>query len=206
MTEIHIHYLGPQHVDEAARLLANAFRDDPVMQYFYPFNDQRAKECRVALMRFACQVRLELNGPLLGLMEGDRLWGVAGLSPPEKKPWPPSLNDHYSDLEKVVGPEAIQRQEAYSDLVDRHRPPESHYFVGVLGVDPEAWGRGFGRRLLDEAHRISNADPISQGVWLDTENPKNVDFYKHLGYQVVAEVPLDQLTIWCLYRLDDSPQ
>ena len=206
MTEPQIQMLGEQHLDEAAGLLANAFRDDPVMHYFYPFDEPRAKECRLALLRYACQVRLDMKWPLIGIVEGARVWGVAGISAPEKKAWPASLERHYKELEEAVGFEALQRQEAYSELVDRHRPSEPHYFVGVLGVDPQAHGRGFGRRLLDEAQRISRADPDSRGVWLDTENPKNVGFYEHLGYQVVAEVPLDELTIWCLYRLDDSPR
>jgi ribosomal protein S18 acetylase RimI-like enzyme len=197
--------LGEQHLDESARLLANAFRDDPVMHYFYPFDEQQANQCRLALLRFACQVRLDLEWPLIGIVEGTRVWGVAGISAPEKKSWPASLERHYKELEEVVGTEALQRQEAYSDLVDRSRPAEPHYFVGVLGVDPEAQGRGYGRRLLDEAHRMSKSDPQSYGVWLDTENPKNVGFYEHLGYEVVAEVRLEELTIWCLYRLDDSP-
>jgi ribosomal protein S18 acetylase RimI-like enzyme len=176
-------------------MLANAFRDDPVMHYFYPFDEQRAYECRVALLRYACQVRLDLEWPLIGIVEGTCVWGVAGISAPEKKAWPPSLEKHYKELEEAVGTEALLRQEAYSELVDRHRPSEPHYFVGVLGIDPDAQGRGFGRRLLDEANLVSQADPHSREIWLDPENPKNMGFYKHLGYQVVAEVPPEELTI-----------
>jgi hypothetical protein len=37
-------------------------------------------------------------------------------------------------------------------------------------------------------------------VFLDTENPRNVPFYEHCGYEVVSRHKMDSVNICCLFR------
>ena len=70
----------------------------------------------------------------------------------------------------------------------------------MIGVHPEAQGRGYGRMLLDAVQALSEGHSTSTGVALDTENPENVPIYEHCGYRVIAETNLEGVPIWCMLR------
>ena len=67
------------------------------------------------------------------------------------------------------------------------RPKERHFHVGIIGVAPDAQGRGVGRLLLSAIHEVSSADGISVGVALDTENPDSRRIYEVNGYPCTRE-------------------
>jgi GNAT superfamily N-acetyltransferase len=152
-------------------------------------------------MEFSCVVRFELGWPLIGALVGGELAGVVGLTDIDEKPWPASLADYYQTMTARIGSEAAEWLERYAALADTHKPNAPHYGVGVIGVDPTYQGRGVARALLEWLHGVSDADPRSTGVYLDTETAENVRFYEHLGYQVIGHERLgDLLDIWCMFR------
>ena len=51
---------------------------------------------------------------------------------------------------------------------------------------------------------MSAAHPVSRGVALDTETTANVSLYEHCGYRVTAQSRLEDVPIWCMFRLDDA--
>lgn len=53
--------------------------------------------------------------------------------------------------------------------------------VDLLAVQPQARGRGIGRKLLAEAETMARARGLS-GVWLDTHGFQAPDYYPRLGY------------------------
>jgi len=85
-------------------------------------------------------------------------------------------------------------------ISERARPAESHFYLPILAVDPEFQESGCGRALLEALHARSERHPHSTGVCLETENPKNVPFYEHLGYQVIARNTLADFEITTLFR------
>ena len=128
------------------------------------------------------------------------------MTAPEEQPWPPALTASYAEFTAAVGPGAAARFERYAALADVHRPAAPNYGVGVLGVHPEAQGRGYGRRLLAAIQALSAAHPASTGVYLDTENPASKAFYERCGYRVIGRERLDDtVNIWCLFRPDAAP-
>ena len=70
----------------------------------------------------------------------------------------------------------------------------------MIGVDPVHQGKGLGGQLLDTLHAISADHPESSGVWLDTENPRNVPYYQRFGYEVRAHSSLEAVDIWGMFR------
>lgn len=57
------------------------------------------------------------------------------------------------------------------------------------------------RRRLRIVFR-SAREPRSKGVCLETENPRNVPFYEHIGYRVIARNRYAGLEITTLFRPD----
>lgn len=126
--------------------------------------------------------------------------GVANVTEPGEVQWPESLAHKYEILKSAIGPEATGRLERYSEITDSFRPSDPHYHVGVGGFLPEAQGKGYGRKLLGEIHALSEAHPTSIGVALDTENPRNVPIYQHLGYNITTKTMVDDMVVWCMLR------
>lgn len=192
--------LEREQEDDAVLILAHAFRRDPVMNYVFhditSGDDQRLHE----LFRFSCRVRFDLGWPLMGVECDGKLLAVAGIDEPGAADWPQSLSDSYQNFQRVAGPDSVRRLEAYASLPDQHRPAEPHFFLGMVGVHPDAQGRGYARVLLDWLHQASQAHPTSRGVALDTDTDVNVSIYEHFGYEVVGRDALEGHTITTMYR------
>jgi ribosomal protein S18 acetylase RimI-like enzyme len=177
-----------------------AFHDDPLMRYLFGAAGAAYSDHLRALFRFSCAVRLLLDWPLLGSVKDGRLLGVLGVTEPEDKPWPSTLQSVYDQFKAVVGPAASRDLEGHAALTDAHRPKAPHHHLGVLGVHPEGRGKGHTRALLDAFHALADAHPASTGIATDTENPANVPMYEHFGYRVVAQEHIGPVHVWCLFR------
>ncbi len=133
-------------------------------------------------------------------MENGRVCAVACVSYPEFTGWTEDLDHIFTELKRTIGEAAAGRLEQYSQLVDENRPEQAHHFLAVLGVDPDAQGRGFGRMLLEEVHAQAAAHPVSIGVALDTENAHNLPFYRHFGYSLTATSMLEDTKLYHFFR------
>lgn len=188
------------YLEQAVDVLASAFEHDPLMRYLFAESPAPHEQNLRALFRFSCEVRYLLDWPLLGSFDGTRLVGVAGITEPEAKAWPPELESVYGELRAFIGPVAAAGLEEYSRKANVHRPAGPHYHLGVIGVHLTAQGRGHGRALLETLQDLSEKHPTSTGVWLDTETQRNVSIYRRCGYQVVAQTGVADVPIWCMFR------
>jgi GNAT superfamily N-acetyltransferase len=189
-----------EHLDDAVEVLAAAFVADPLMRYLFQDRSSGYRGHLNELFRFSCEVRLHLRWPLLGVMDGNRLVGIVGVSEPAEKAWPPALIEAYDRLKSHIGVSATDRLEKYSDAPKEYLPSGPYYHVGIIGVHPRAQGKGYGRVLLDSVHALSDVHPTSVGTALDTESATNVRIYERLGYRLVGSTRVDDLDIWCLFR------
>jgi ribosomal protein S18 acetylase RimI-like enzyme len=194
--------LGRENLDDAIEVLFHSLVNDPLPHYLFETSNVDYQHSLRELFRFSCEVRLDLDWPLLGCIFNSALAGVAGLSEPEEVPWPESLSKTYRKMRSVIGPQAIERLERYSEIVDSYRPEDPHFYLGVLGVHPSFQGRGLGALLMKEINSISAKHLTSMGVGLDTENPINVRFYERFGYRVVAHMKIDGIDLWSMFRPD----
>lgn len=77
-------------------------------------------------------------------------------------------------------------------------PP--NILLGMIGVVPEHQGRGAGRTLLEYVIAMAEANPVAQGVALDTEVEENVGLYERFGFQVRGQGSVDEMPIWVMFR------
>ena len=66
--------------------------------------------------------------------------------------------------------------------------PEPHWYLLIVGVDPELQGRGLGSTLVKEG--LSRADESNSPCYLDTSEERNLAFYQRQGFAVVGTTPL----------------
>jgi ribosomal protein S18 acetylase RimI-like enzyme len=93
----------------------------------------------------------------------------------------------------------VQRRwsKIFNRLLALH-PTEPHWYLSVLGVDPELQRQGVGRRLLNAwlLHVEAKALP----AYLETDQETNIGFYEPAGFEVVRELRVFGLPIWCMRR------
>lgn len=61
--------------------------------------------------------------------------------------------------------------------------PEHHWFLADLGLIPEARGKGIGKLLLEPV--LNKADDANEHCYCESSNPKNLSFYKRMGFEVI---------------------
>jgi ribosomal protein S18 acetylase RimI-like enzyme len=58
-------------------------------------------------------------------------------------PWPNDLAEEWTRFESAI-PGLAERMAIYDEISARGKPPAPHYYLGVIGVDPDLHGRGVG--------------------------------------------------------------
>lgn len=74
------------------------------------------------------------------------------------------------------------------DKIHKARAPEPHWYLCVVGVDPELQGQGVGSALVREG--LALADRESKPCYLETSDRRNLVFYQRLGFVVLEEATL----------------
>ena len=85
------------------------------------------------------------------------------------------------------------------ELRNKHTP-FPHWYLQLLGVEPECQRLGFGLALLRPM--LDRLDKDKAASCLNTMNGDNVAFYERFGFKVVAEsnVPKTNIGIWLMMR------
>ena len=82
--------------------------------------------------------------------------------------------------------------------LDALHPLDPQWYLALLGVEPEQQGRGLGSALLQRF--VQQVDADEAPAYLETDRPENVAFYGQVGFDVVREVEVLGITVWCMQR------
>jgi ribosomal protein S18 acetylase RimI-like enzyme len=177
--------LKRDEVDEAGGMLGRAFRDSPGYGAIlgHLAEERRTRAITRAKTGFtAAAVRHQIADA--AFVDG-RLVGVALITAPGQWPLPVRVFLRHARGCATAGPRAIANYlRTDGHMVKRH-PKEPHYYLFVLGVEPELQGRGLGRGLL--ARMSARADAEGVPCYLETDKERNVRLYQGAGYRVVTD-------------------
>ena len=71
----------------------------------------------------------------------------------------------------------------------------------MIGVRRALAGTGLGRGLLEAVHQVAAEARESKGVSLSTEVPRNVELYRHFGYQLIGQATVAEgVETWGMFR------
>jgi GNAT superfamily N-acetyltransferase len=182
-----------------ARVLGRAFFDDPVMMWMVPDDARRAR----ALPRiFAAMTRHHfLGGDAVEIATRGGGAGAAALWDPPGR-WKQTPREEFAMMPSfllALGRES-KRGMAVSDLMKRHHPEEPHWYLAVIGSDPDVRGAGFGQALMRS--RLDRCDAEGAPAYLESTRESNVPYYMRFGFEVTGEltVPYGGPTIWQMWR------
>ena len=174
---------------EIAASLARAFHDDPVASYALPSDRRRPGQLR----RFYRERLRTLLPEELVFCDPERR-GAALWAPPDR--W-------HTPLGELLRTRIFTRRSPLflvgGRRVERRHPTEPHYYLAVLGVDPEAQGTGLGSRLLEPM--LERCDREGAPAYLESSKERNLDFYARHGFRVTGRtrLPLGP-PLWFMWR------
>lgn len=188
-----------QH-SRAAETLARAFQDDPMMRFLLPDDVKRVRTLPWFLgtvVRYCrafgeVQVSVEQDAVACWLTPGNttvtlgRIFRSGGALTPVKL--------------GLGGFNRLMKLQAYMAKEHAIHAPDPHYYLYLLGVDPQSQGRRLGRQLLGRV--LGRADLEGKACYLETQNEKNVAVYRSVGFDVtsVGQVAGSTLTVWTMRR------
>ena len=187
-------------VPAAAAALARAFYNDPLQVYTLPDPAER-EERSPALFSAALRYGL-LFGEVLTTpgLEGVAIWiAPDAWDITEER----AAAAGFDRLPIEMGADATERffsVLAIGDEPHRRDVRPDHWWVMVLGVAPEAQGKGLARALLNPI--MNRADTAGQQCYLETANPANITFYERMGFKRITELvhPQSGLRLWTFRR------
>jgi ribosomal protein S18 acetylase RimI-like enzyme len=188
-------------IKAGGEMLARAFQDYPLMEYFVPDGNKRKRKLPGV---FRMQVRHGLKyGEVYAT--STKIEGVAIWFPhhsPHDAWWSNFISGRFL-VPFIVGMETMKRQQAfgaYAGGVRKRVVSFPHWYLQVLGVDPEYRGQGVASRLLKPM--FDRIDKEGLPCFLETQAERNVALYEHLGFRVAEEgtIPGSDIRSWAMLR------
>jgi ribosomal protein S18 acetylase RimI-like enzyme len=169
--------------DAVVRALVRGFDKDPVANYLLRQDAGRARALHsffdIAFRRLTLPVDeswLSSGG------EGAALW-----TPPGKwktlRAWP-----NLFGLARTVGFAHVPHALAAVRRVGREHPPEPHWYLFAIGVQPESQGRGIGSALLRAV--LAQCDERREPAYLEASTEDNARLYARHGFRLLKELPI----------------
>jgi ribosomal protein S18 acetylase RimI-like enzyme len=181
-------------VPALATTLARAFDDDPLTVWLFPNDEARRRK----LPRFFHSL-LRATLPFGEVYTGDPARCAAIWNPPGTFPL-----TRYADAKlgfvtaALVG---LRITTCVRGLLyfPRHHPRERHWYLQMLGTDPEWQGHGAGSSILVPV--LDRCDQEGERIYLESSKERNIPFYERHGFVVTEEfqVPRGPL-MWAMWR------
>ncbi|WP_265522624.1 GNAT family N-acetyltransferase [Oerskovia flava] len=194
---------APVHVEEAARVLARAFREDPVMSTFVGGRPDDREARLTHLLRVVVRAGLRHGVVDLARAEGDQaVLGAAVWSGPGRRGG--GLLDSLRDAGSYVrafGVRGLRRASRLEHTLHAARPGEAHWYLAAIGVGSAGRGLGVGSALL--ASRLGTLDRSGAPTpaYLEASTARSAALYERFGFVVTGQVEgfpasAQPLTMW----------
>jgi hypothetical protein len=179
------------NTDEAIRILAEAFKDDPVINW-------TCKQPQSLVPFF--EITLPVFVPhQLSYLDPQGRGAAAWLGPRQTLKWPVKLSSVVKTL-KLGGLTALYRLLLSGNKTEHYHPDIPHYYLFAIGVTPANKGRGIGSALMAEILR--RCDDEGMPAYLENSKEENLAFYQGHGFKVQQQIHFAPSAppVWLMWR------
>ena len=181
-------------VPAIADAMARAFHDDPVMSWV--FQDERMRP-KYARRYFSGRARILLRQREVYTVDGAH--AAAMWARPNQWHDPPL--DSIKELALLMPGVKLRALEVMRALlkIESSHPRDPHWYLAVLGTDPDHQGNGIASALLRPV--LDGCDRDEVPAYLETGTERNVAFYTRHGFRVTEELRLPKgPPMWLMWR------
>ncbi len=186
----------PADVPALTRTLVRAFMDDPIARWAC-----KSEQLRPRMLEGMYVARL---GQMLGHQE---VWinpertSAALWVPPER--WKTTLRQDARLVRCFLHPRLLVRLPllafGLSGIQRKHPRSPPHWYLSLLGTDPDAQGNGYGSAVLRPVLEQCDSDRVA--AYLESSKERNLDFYARHGFRVIGEMHLPYgPRMWAMWR------
>ena len=164
-------------------MFARAFANDPVTSWVTPDAARRLRLLARLNTRIARHEGIPRRATYVAEDAG-RIVGAAIWQPPKPRPvnW---RSVPFALTAGIALGRDIPRTIMAGRAAARARPRDKHWYLQLLGVDPDAQGTGIGGTLM-RAH-LPTVDEQGLPAYLET-TAENLGFYGRLAFEVIGEI------------------
>jgi GNAT superfamily N-acetyltransferase len=176
---------------ETIRILAEAFRDDPVINW--TCNHPPGLE-------LFFQITMPVFIPhQLTYLDPQGRGAAAWLGPHQKLKWPVKLSSVIKVL-KLGGLKGVYRLLLSGSKTEKYHPQTPHYYLFAIGVTPGNKGQGLGTALM--SHMLRRCDAEGMPAYLENSKEENLAFYEGHGFQVQQQIRFAPSAppVWLMWR------
>ncbi len=191
--------LNKTHTKPAAAVLNRAFHNYPLLRYYYP--DEPARD-KIGHYFFHSMISYTIRYGEVYATSPD-LEGIAAWLASDKYPMTFLRLLRSVPLSVIfgLGKEGAGKMKhtgEYIDAVHKRLVPYRHWFLQVIGVDPQYQGKGYAGKLLGPM--LTRIDGEGLPCYLETMEEKNVGLYEHFGFRVIekSSIPRTVFTNWAM--------
>jgi GNAT superfamily N-acetyltransferase len=189
-------------VPALARSLAAAFQDDPVISWMIPDDEKRL---RLGPFGFATWLG-KIYMPKAEVYTDEARAVGALWAPPGK--WKMSVGLQARLAPRMFRLFGVRRMptilKGLATLDKAHPDEQPHYYLGILGTDPDHQGKGLGSAAMKPV--LDRCDREGLGAYLESSKEANIPFYRRHGFEVTGEVHMpDGPPLWPMWR-DPQPR
>jgi ribosomal protein S18 acetylase RimI-like enzyme len=189
-------------VPRLSQSLANAFYDDPVISWMVPGDERRRRVGPFGFATWLSKIYLPKDQVFTDPeRKAGALW-----APPGKWRMSVGLQVRLSPaMFRMFGVRRMPLILKGLSMMDKHHPDDRpHWYLGVLGTDPEAQGKGLGSAVMQPV--LERCDSEGVGAYLESSKEANIPFYRRHGFEVTGEVHLPEgPPLWPMWR-DPQPR
>ena len=103
---------------------------------------------------------------------------------------PPGVHANGEALERLARdpakPEQLDDLLATFEKMDEWQLEEPHWYLPMIGVDPNAQGNGLGGALM--RHAVARCDQEGALAYLESTNPRNISLYERHGFEALGKI------------------
>jgi len=175
---IDIRSATPDEMPEVVATIVAAFITDPLTRFAWPSPHDYLHAMPLATREIGGESFKQGTAYVSADFTGAALWLPPGVHPNgeavEKVFRDTSKPEHLNDLLGTFG------------KMDQWRPQEPHWHLPLIGVEPNAQGKGLGGALMP--HTVARCDQEEALAFLQSTSSRNISLYERHGFEVIGEV------------------
>ncbi|MGG4455158.1 GNAT family N-acetyltransferase [Brevibacillus porteri] len=186
-------------------LISRAFSRDPFFLHVFGDSDldPTARKNATAFLSFLFDKSFLVHEEVWGIFDEDSLLGTYVVEKPQTSKHSNRkggllLIGRLIPLLFQLSGKTLMLLNSYMRITRSAAPPWKHHYLIMIGVKPEAQGKGIGKTLMQHLFQTIEDDHASQGIALDTEKEENVGLYRKLGFTLREQTKIDDVPVYCM--------